>query len=83
MASALTGRCPCLRGEVEDVRTLDFRHCGLQNVPSDVFQLERTLEELFLDSNQIRDLPRVKKCYSWEFTIQSMTCICDIILDFF
>ena len=38
---------------------LDYRHCSLDFLPSDVFTAERTLEELRLDANQIRDLPRV------------------------
>ncbi|XP_021372192.1 erbin-like isoform X5 [Mizuhopecten yessoensis] len=52
-------KCPCLRPQIEeDVRELDYRHCSLTDVPSEVFNFERTLEELFVDSNQIRDLPR-------------------------
>ncbi|XP_033738235.1 uncharacterized protein LOC117325849 isoform X2 [Pecten maximus] len=52
-------KCPCLRPQIEDdVRELDYRHCSLSDVPSEVFNFERTLEELFVDSNQIRDLPR-------------------------
>ncbi|KAG4076771.1 hypothetical protein HA402_009117 [Bradysia odoriphaga] len=42
----------------DDVLTLDFSHCLLYDVPPDVFQYERTLEELHLDSNRINDLPR-------------------------
>ena len=41
---------------------LDYRHCSLDFLPSDVFVYERTLEELFLDANQIKDLPRVRIC---------------------
>lgn len=53
-------RCPCLRPKIEeDVRTLDYRHCSLTDVPGEVFNVERTLEELLVDSNQIQDLPRV------------------------
>lgn len=51
-------RCPCLWSEAEEVRVLDYRHCSLAEVPNEVFNYERTLEELFLDANQIRDLPR-------------------------
>lgn len=57
--AGLRSRCPCLRGEQEEVRVLDYRHCSLEYVPSDVFTYERTLEELSLDANQIRELPRV------------------------
>ena len=53
-------KCPCLRPKIEeDVRVLDYRHCSLTDVPGEVFNFERTLEELYVDSNQIGDLPRV------------------------
>ena len=53
-------KCPCLRPKIEeDVRVLDYRHCSLTDVPGEVFNFERTLEELLVDSNQIGDLPRV------------------------
>ncbi|KAG7170200.1 flocculation protein FLO11-like isoform X2 [Homarus americanus] len=45
-------------GESDDIRTLDYCHCSLNDVPSDVFACERTLEELYLDSNQLSELPR-------------------------
>ncbi|XP_052775673.1 leucine-rich repeat-containing protein 7-like isoform X2 [Mya arenaria] len=52
-------KCPCLRPKIEeDVRLLDYRHCSLHDVPGEVFNFERTLEELLVDSNQIQDLPR-------------------------
>lgn len=47
-----------MRPETEDVRQLDYQHNMLQDVPPQVFAYERTLEELYLDSNRIRDLPR-------------------------
>jgi hypothetical protein len=50
------------RQDDDDAASLDYRHSSLSNVPSDVFAHERTLEELFLDSNRIRDLPRVCTC---------------------
>ncbi|XP_052079753.1 erbin-like isoform X2 [Mytilus californianus] len=52
-------KCPCLRPQIEeDIRELDYRHFSLTDVPAEVFNVERTLEDLYLDSNQIRDLPR-------------------------
>ncbi|PSN58457.1 hypothetical protein C0J52_00772 [Blattella germanica] len=48
----------CVRSQAEDVRQLDYQHSMLQDVPPEVFAYERTLEELYLDSNRIRDLPR-------------------------
>ncbi|CAM1325269.1 Uncharacterised protein g8899 [Pycnogonum litorale] len=50
--------CSCFRPEAEDIQILDFRHSNLTDVPDNVFTYERTLEELNLDANQIRDLPR-------------------------
>ena len=51
----------CMRRQNQDDDTtgLDYRHSNLNDVPSDVFTHERTLEELRLDCNHIRDLPRV------------------------
>jgi len=53
----------CMRrqNKDDDAISLDYRHSNLSDVPSDVFTHERTLEELHLDSNHIRDLPRVCK----------------------
>nr|CAD7567799.1 unnamed protein product [Timema californicum] len=48
----------CFRAQVEDVQLLDYQHCMLNDVPVEVFTYERTLEELYLQSNRIRDLPR-------------------------
>uniref|UniRef100_A0A8C4VY50 Leucine-rich repeat-containing protein 7 n=1 Tax=Gopherus evgoodei TaxID=1825980 RepID=A0A8C4VY50_9SAUR len=50
--------CRCFRGEEEIISVLDYSHCSLQQVPKEVFNLERTLEELYLDANQIEDLPK-------------------------
>ncbi|XP_018015311.1 nascent polypeptide-associated complex subunit alpha, muscle-specific form isoform X1 [Hyalella azteca] len=62
----MTGLLACLGGcggkmprdDFEDITTLDFRHFSLTEVPSDVFACERTLETLYLDSNQLSELPR-------------------------
>ncbi|XP_067323291.1 protein scribble homolog isoform X2 [Anolis sagrei] len=40
------------------VEALDRRHCSLQAVPDDVFRYSRSLEELLLDANQLRELPK-------------------------
>lgn len=50
--------CRCLRGEEETVTTLDYSHCSLEQVPKEIFTFEKTLEELYLDANQIEDLPK-------------------------
>lgn len=51
--------CRCLRGEEETVTTLDYSHCSLEQVPKEIFAFEKTLEELYLDANQIEELPKV------------------------
>uniref|UniRef100_A0A8C2DLF9 Erbin n=1 Tax=Cyprinus carpio TaxID=7962 RepID=A0A8C2DLF9_CYPCA len=50
--------CRCLRGEEETVTSLDYSHCSLEQVPKEVFSFEKTLEELYLDANQIEELPK-------------------------
>ncbi|NXU19823.1 LRRC7 protein, partial [Pardalotus punctatus] len=58
--------CRCFRGEEEIVSVLDYSHCGLQQVPKEVFNFERTLEELYLDANQIEELPK-KRFWNQKF----------------
>ncbi|TKC46824.1 hypothetical protein EI555_002922 [Monodon monoceros] len=53
--------CRCFRGEEEIISVLDYSHCSLQQVPKEVFNFERTLEELYLDANQIEELPKAIK----------------------
>ncbi|KAM4635459.1 erbin isoform 1-T1 [Polymixia lowei] len=50
--------CRCLRGEEETVTSLDYSHCSLETVPKEIFSFEKTLQELYLDANQIEDLPK-------------------------
>lgn len=52
--------CRCFRGEEEVISVLDYSHCSLQQVPKEIFSFERTLEELYLDANQIEELPKVR-----------------------
>lgn len=44
--------------EDQEVLELDYAHQSLNDVPNEVFAFERTLEELVLECNNIRDLPR-------------------------
>lgn len=66
--------CRCFRGEEEIVSVLDYSHCSLQQVPKEVFNFERTLEELYLDANQIEELPKVNP-------LNSLICKCVVLLD--
>ncbi|XP_078794589.1 protein scribble homolog isoform X30 [Oryzias latipes] len=40
------------------VESIDKRHCNLQTVPDEIFRYSRSLEELQLDFNQLKDLPK-------------------------
>ncbi|XP_035980726.1 protein scribble homolog isoform X17 [Fundulus heteroclitus] len=40
------------------VETVDKRHCNLQTVPDEIFRYSRSLEELLLDANQLKELPK-------------------------
>ncbi|KAI0984753.1 hypothetical protein GJ496_006338 [Pomphorhynchus laevis] len=41
-----------------NVNIMDRRHGNLYAVPEEIFKHHKTLEELFLDSNQLRELPK-------------------------
>ncbi|KAM5280697.1 protein scribble homolog [Ctenodactylus gundi] len=40
------------------VESVDRRHCSLQAVPEEIYRYSRSLEELLLDANQLRELPK-------------------------
>lgn len=50
------------KGCNRQVEYVDKRHCSLPSVPEDLWRYSRSLEELLLDANHIRDLPKV-----WSF----------------
>lgn len=55
-------RCiPIFKGCNRQVEYIDKRHCSLPCVPDDILRYSRSLEELLLDANHIRDLPKVDK----------------------
>jgi hypothetical protein len=62
----------CVRPETEDVRQLDYQHSMLQDVPPQVFAYERTLEELYLDSN------RVGNCVCYYSVLWLLICLYSI-----
>ena len=47
------------KGCNRQVEYVDKRHCSLPSVPEDLWRYSRSLEELLLDANHIRDLPKV------------------------
>ncbi|XP_053715024.1 protein scribble homolog isoform X2 [Synchiropus splendidus] len=40
------------------VESVDKRHCNLPAVPDEIYRYSRSLEELLLDANQLKDLPK-------------------------
>lgn len=46
----------CKKKTLEDVKTLDFNRSSLKEVPPDIFNFERTLENLHLDGNKVYEI---------------------------
>lgn len=67
-------RCiPIFKGCNRQVESVDKRHCSLPSVPDDILRYSRSLEELLLDANHIRDLPKVKNAPFFFFCFLSST----------
>nr|XP_022307226.1 protein scribble homolog isoform X22 [Crassostrea virginica] len=49
---------PLFKACNRQVDYIDRRHCSLTDVPDDVLRYSRSLEELLLDANQLKDLPK-------------------------
>lgn len=47
------------------VEAIDKRHCSLVYVPEEIYRYARSLEELLLDANQLRELPEVSASLTW------------------
>lgn len=59
-------RCiPIFKGCNRQVEFVDKRHCSLQAVPEDILRYSRSLEELLLDANHIRELPKVRTAFKY------------------
>ncbi len=43
------------------IESVDKRHCSLLFVPDEIYRYRASLEELLLDANQLRDLPKVRR----------------------
>lgn len=50
---------PIFKGCNRQVEFVDKRHCSLTSVPEDIYRYARSLEELLLDANHLRELPKV------------------------
>ena len=51
---------PIFKGCNRQVECVNKSHCSLQTVPDEIMRYSRSLEELLLDANHIRDLPKVR-----------------------
>uniref|UniRef100_A0A336LYR4 CSON005523 protein n=1 Tax=Culicoides sonorensis TaxID=179676 RepID=A0A336LYR4_CULSO len=49
---------PIFKGCNRQIEYVDKRHCSLPSVPEEILRYSRSLEELLLDANHIRDLPK-------------------------
>lgn len=62
------------------VESVDKRHCSLQTVPDEVYRYSRSLEELLLDANQLKELPKVCSVHRPRISPLSHSEMCIIIL---
>jgi len=69
-------RCmPFWKGCNRHVEYVDQRHQGLERVPDDIQRYARSLEELLLDANHIKDLPKVAPIFVYDiFSAQVQFC---------
>ena len=58
------------RNELKEIKILNYSHNNLTYVPEEIILHERSLEELFLDSNRISELPR------WLFQCYGLRILC-------
>lgn len=60
---------PIFKGCNRQVEFVDKRHCSLTSVPEEILRYSRSLEELLLDANHLRELPKVDKCILFELKL--------------
>lgn len=47
----------------QQIDYINKQHAGLVAIPDDILRYEKSLEELLLDSNQLRELPKVSRIH--------------------
>lgn len=65
---------PIFKGCNRQVEFVDKRHCSLPTVPEEILRYSRSLEELLLDANHIRDLPKVRLSMDGTKLMTSSNC---------
>lgn len=60
------------------VESVDKRHCSLTAVPDEIYRYNRSLEELLLDANQLRELPKVRHCCVPSLTLMYVSMLASL-----
>lgn len=67
---------PIFKGCNRQVEFVDKRHCSLASVPEEILRYSRSLEELLLDANHLRELPKVRN-YSSNLLMHTLYSLAD------
>ena len=70
---------PLFKGCNRQVEYINKSHCSLSQVPDDIMRYARSLEELLLDANHLRELPRVRQCVFFPPSIFKTLINCAVI----
>ena len=65
---------PLFKGCNRQVEHIDKSHCSLSTIPEDILRYARSLEELELGANHLRDLPKVS-IWRWDQVLQKSRLI--------
>ena len=65
---------PLFKGCNRQVEHIDKSHCSLSTIPEDILRYARSLEELELGANHLRDLPKVS-IWRWDQVLKKLSLI--------